>query len=45
MKQQIAIIDAHIHIWDLDRLRYPWLDGVPKINRIFHDNAKTFYRI
>ena len=35
MKQQIAIIDAHIHIWDLDRLRYPWLDGVPKINRSY----------
>jgi len=35
MKQQIAIIDAHLHIWDLDRLRYPWLDGVPKINRSY----------
>ena len=35
MKQQMVIIDAHIHIWDLDRLRYPWLDGVPKINRSY----------
>lgn len=29
------IIDAHIHIWDLDRLRYPWLADVPTINRSF----------
>ena len=27
------IIDTHLHIWDLSRLRYPWLAGVPKLNR------------
>jgi len=21
------IIDTHVHIWDLDTIRYPWLDG------------------
>ena len=29
------MIDAHIHLWDLQRLDYPWLDGVPAINRSF----------
>ena len=27
------IIDTHLHIWDLGRLRYPWLASVPKLNR------------
>jgi L-fuconolactonase len=27
------IVDTHLHIWDLGRLRYPWLPNVPKINR------------
>jgi L-fuconolactonase len=27
------IIDTHVHIWDLKRLRYPWLASVPKLNR------------
>lgn len=27
------IVDTHLHIWDLSRLRYPWLDGVPKLNK------------
>jgi L-fuconolactonase len=26
------IIDTHLHIWDLERLRYPWLASVPKLN-------------
>ena len=21
------IIDTHVHIWDLENIRYPWLDG------------------
>lgn len=29
------IIDAHIHLWDLSKLDYPWLKNVPCINRNF----------
>jgi L-fuconolactonase len=29
------IIDAHIHLWDLTKLDYPWLANVPSINRNF----------
>jgi len=27
------IVDTHLHIWDLSRLRYPWLAGVPLLNK------------
>jgi L-fuconolactonase len=27
------IIDSHVHLYDVSRLRYPWLSRVPKINR------------
>lgn len=27
------IVDTHLHIWDLRRLRYPWLASVPMLNR------------
>ena len=27
------IIDSHVHLYDIARLRYGWLAGVPKINR------------
>src|SRR6476661_5065540 len=27
------IVDTHLHIWDLGRLRYPWLASVPMLNR------------
>jgi L-fuconolactonase len=27
------LVDTHLHIWDLGRLRYPWLGGVPMLNR------------
>jgi L-fuconolactonase len=29
------IVDAHIHLWDINKLSYPWLNDVPKINRTF----------
>ena len=29
------IVDSHVHLYDLDRLPYPWLQHVPKINRSF----------
>ncbi|WP_020597176.1 amidohydrolase family protein [Spirosoma panaciterrae] len=30
-----AIIDAHLHIWDVQQLNYPWLTDVPAISRTF----------
>ena len=27
------IVDTHLHLWDLGRLRYGWLAGVPMLNR------------
>lgn len=32
---EFSIIDSHVHLYDVRRLRYPWLDGVPKINRTY----------
>src|SRR4051812_47123449 len=27
------LVDTHLHLWDLGHLRYPWLAGVPPLNR------------
>jgi L-fuconolactonase len=27
------IVDTHLHLWDLGRLTYPWLDHVPSLRR------------
>ena len=35
MLETIPIIDAHLHLWDLSRLEYPWLNSVPSIQRNF----------
>jgi L-fuconolactonase len=29
------IVDSHLHLWDLDKLHYPWLADVPFLNRTF----------
>ena len=29
------IVDSHVHLYDVDRLSYGWLKGVPKINRSY----------
>ena len=30
-----GIVDAHVHFWDPTVLRYPWLDGLPALDRPF----------
>lgn len=29
------IVDAHLHLWDINGLRYPWLEAIPPLNRTF----------
>lgn len=31
----VSIIDTHVHLWDIKRMDYPWLEQVPAINRSF----------
>jgi L-fuconolactonase len=34
-RQHIPIVDAHLHLWDRQRLDYDWLDGEPGIRKNF----------
>jgi L-fuconolactonase len=29
------IVDTHLHFWDINRFRYPWLDDIPFLNKSF----------
>ena len=29
------IIDTHLHLWDVDRMNYAWLDDTPQLSRSF----------
>jgi L-fuconolactonase len=31
----VPIVDAHVHLWDPDRLRLAWIDGNTRLNRRF----------
>lgn len=33
--RQIPIIDTHLHLWDINRLEYAWLNEVPAIKKTF----------
>jgi L-fuconolactonase len=31
----LSIVDSHVHFWNPEQLGYPWLDGLPALNRAF----------
>jgi L-fuconolactonase len=33
MMNTFPIIDTHLHIWDTNKFRYPWLDDIAQLNR------------
>ena len=37
----LGIVDAHVHFWDPSVLRYPWLEGLPSLDRPFLPAAYT----
>lgn len=33
--ENFALVDPHIHLWDIDEISYPWLSAHPVLNRNF----------
>ncbi|MDA2928593.1 hypothetical protein MYX84_01385 [Acidobacteria bacterium AH-259-O06] len=33
MEETFPIVDAHVHFWDPDLLRFPWLEDILALNR------------
>jgi len=31
----LRLVDAHLHLWNVDYLTYPWLKGMPDLNKSF----------
>ena len=31
----VSILDCHLHLWNPERLKYPWLNEAPALNRAF----------
>ena len=38
----IKIIDTHQHLWDLQKIRLPWVDNIPQLNRSF--DCEDYYQ-
>ena len=41
MNHSFSIVDSHVHFWNQQRLNYPWLTGVPALNRAFLPDEYT----